>query len=109
VKVRGQMDVGSRTSRTGSVLVLLAITLSGIPVCVFFARFYLLREALLFLAIAAFLAFFVATLVLLGILVCSAGRTALLSLKKAKSRIFSQPELGAFAEVRPILSRESKT
>ena len=106
MKVRGQMDVGRRASRTGSVLVLLAVTLPGIPFCVFFARFYLLREALLFVAFAAFLAFFVATLVLLGILVYSAGRTALLSLKKARSRIVSQPELGAFAEVRPILSRD---
>lgn len=99
--VRGQMGVGTAKR----VRVLLAMFAAGLVTCLFFGRSYLLREALLFVALAALLTLFVVNLMIVGLLARSAVRTIHLLLRRARFQASSQPELGAFARVGPIRSR----
>ena len=78
---------------TGKPLFRLAIILGSISLCVLFQRFYLVGELLVFVACAALLAFFVANLVILGILLQAAGRSIWRSVRKTRPGIPSREQV----------------
>jgi hypothetical protein len=84
-RAKEKLASGSRRA-----IVWVPIVALGIATGIFFGRFYFVHELVLFVAIAAILAFFVANLVVLGIVFRAAGRSILRSVRKAKPGITAQ-------------------
>jgi hypothetical protein len=84
VKVKVQEQV--RTSGVRRAIVLLVVVALAIGAGVFFGRFYFVRELLLFVVIAALLAFFVANLVVLGLVFQTAGRSIVQSVRNRRAK-----------------------
>jgi hypothetical protein len=82
-----------RASTTRKAIIVLAIVVTAISAGVYFWKFYFVQELLLFLCVAAIVAFFVANLMMLGVLLRVAAQTILHLARKAN------PALAAHAEV----------
>jgi hypothetical protein len=75
----------------------------GLAAGIFFGRFYFVRELVLLLILAMFLAFLVGNLVVLGILCRAAGQSILQSIRKAKPEIAAQVEANPEPQASPRL------
>jgi hypothetical protein len=90
---------------------LLTIVTLGITAGLFSGGSYFLREIVLFVGVAALLAFFAANLIVLGILLQAAGRGVAHSLRRPKPVIAAYAEAksentaGSLVDSRPIGSR----
>lgn len=85
-------------------ITVLMILLLGIGAGVFFGRFYFVQEFLLFVCIAALLAFFTANLVVLGILFQAAERSAVQAVRDRRmKRVAARAEASAGRQPRPFL------
>jgi len=103
-----------RTSARKRAFTSLIVALVGLTACALFLDVYLLRELLLFVALAAPLVFFAANLALLGVLFHAAGRSVLHAVRSAKTRNAQQQDahaeqhLGPFV-VSPSISTVART
>ena len=92
-----------QTSARKRAFTLLIAALAGLTACTLFLDVYLLRELLLFVAVAALLVFFVANLALLGVLFHAAGRSVLNAVRNAKTRNAQQEDAHAGQHVGPFV------
>ena len=92
-----------QTSARKRAFTLLIAALAGLTACTLFLDVYLLRELLLFVAVAALLVFFVANLALLGVLFHAAGRSVLNAIRNAKTRNAQQEDAHAGQHVGPFV------
>jgi len=84
-----------RASTTRKAIILLAIVVTAIAAGVYFGKFYFVQELLLFVCIAAIVAFFVANLMLLGVLLHAAAQSILQFTRKENPVIAAQAEVPA--------------
>ncbi len=91
-----------RASGARRAITLLVIVVLGIAAGVFFGKFYFVRALLLFVCIAALVAFFAANLMVVGILFHAAGQSILQSVRKAKP-VVTQEKANAEGQAVPFL------
>jgi hypothetical protein len=94
MKAEGRATVRLKGMNAKRQFILLSVSL-GLAVCVALLDVYIVRELLLFVACAALLVFFAATLALLGILFHAVARSLLQSVRQAKTGIARQAEAHA--------------
>jgi len=105
VKARDQVrakEKGASGARRATTL--FAVVVLSVAAGIFLGKFYFVHELVLFVAIAAFVAFFAANLLVLGILCHAAGQSILHSVRKAKTRAAAQEETNSERQVGPIVA-----